>query len=47
MEPINLPNYKAAKNYFISPEGLQKSLHLPRDNKYPARNFIWTDDFKT
>jgi len=47
MEKITLPNYNAAQDYYISPEGLQHNLNLPKDAKYPYKNLIWTDDFKT
>lgn len=45
MNNIELPTYDAAKKYFISPEGLQKILSLPKDDRYPAKNILWTDDF--
>jgi hypothetical protein len=26
---------------------MQNLLSLPKDEKYPSKNIIWTDDFKT
>lgn len=47
MHNLSLPQYDAAKQYVISPEGLQRNLNLLRDHKFPSKNYIWTDDFKT
>lgn len=46
MQKLQLPNYETARDYYISPEGLQKLLSSPRDEKYPHKDLLWTDDFK-
>jgi len=44
---MKLPDYPTAKEYFISPEGLQKMLSSPRDPKYPTKNVLWATDMTT
>ena len=46
MQKLQLPTYETARDYFISPEGLQKLLSTPRDAQYPHKDILWTDDFK-
>jgi long-chain-fatty-acid--CoA ligase ACSBG len=44
---MHIPEYTAAKQYYISPEGLQHILATPRDPNFPGKNLLWTTDFKT
>jgi hypothetical protein len=44
---MRLPDYPTAKEYYISPEGLQKLMSTPRDPKYPGRDVLWTTDMST
>jgi len=41
---MKLPDYPTAKEFSISPEGLQKLLNAPKDPQYPARNILWATD---
>jgi hypothetical protein len=47
MQRLTLPGYETAQDYFISAEGLQQMLSLPRDAAHSTKNILWTDDFKT
>lgn len=44
---LQLPNYPTAREFSISPQGLQKLLSRPADPLHPHRNIVWTDDFRT
>lgn len=41
---MKIPEHPHAQQYFISPEGLQQTLSRPRDQQYPGRHVLWTDD---
>ena len=44
---MKLPDNPTAKEYYISPEGLQKLLSTPRDPNYPAKNVLWATEMTT
>lgn len=41
---MEIPDHPHAQQYFISPEGLQQLLKRPKDQQYPNRHVLWTDD---
>jgi len=43
---MNIPEYKAAKNYFISPQGLQIILNNKSTTQFYGQDVLWTTDIR-
>lgn len=43
---MKIPEHSHAQQYFISPAGLQQLISRPKDEQYPGRHVLWTDDAK-
>lgn len=43
---MNLPNYKGAKNYFISPQGLEIILNNKIKTQFHGQDVLWTTDVR-
>ena len=43
---MNLPQYKAAKNYFISPQGLEIILENKTKKQFYGQDILWTTDVR-
>jgi hypothetical protein len=43
---MNLPDHSMAKDYYISPEGLQQLLINTQQPKLPAQDLLWTTDIR-
>ena len=43
---MNLPQYKGAKNYFISPQGLEIILENKSKKQFYGQDVLWTTDVR-